>query len=551
MAVIEIALIQVRRGQERETGVPRLNPGEFGWAEDTQNLYIGKRISEGANNDENARVLTDKDLNNIFDLIGFGGSPAVASTSTYRYRDNLPYDQFSSTTTSIAKKLDNWVSLSDFTQFNLRDDITDTLQLAIDNLYANSYFGTATIRALKIPAGTYTINGVINLPPFATLIGEGAGITTLVLNGAGPGMFRTVDALGAYYNQGMQYDGSASKHVRISNMTLAYSSGNTNNNPLINLDNTINPVLEDLHFTTLNANISTSSFVTTGTAISLRSSIGVDESTAVSGNIKINNCRIENVNIGINGIGYISRANIEKNTFINLGQGIALSSTSTSSPLPTNFVVSQNDFKFIIRDAINVSTNTNSSNLISSENRYFYVGNLSAVPEQQVANQGTAVLTFNAPGNISSNDYFHRSVVANDGSAINNFYYNTLVSGNARINNASTTNKTLYPQYPDQSVFNIPLTGTDQSAIIDYQLNNVYMSRKGRLILNISSDGFASVSDYYNYSELVTNESYRLAFSTDMNNSPYNGGTENYVTLTCSSFTTATTQLEFNIDLTV
>ena len=29
MAVVEIAKIQVRRGQENQTGVPRLDPGEF------------------------------------------------------------------------------------------------------------------------------------------------------------------------------------------------------------------------------------------------------------------------------------------------------------------------------------------------------------------------------------------------------------------------------------------------------------------------------------------------------------------------------------------
>ena len=547
MAVIEIAKIQVRRGQERETGVPQLDPGEFGWAEDTQNLYIGKRISEGANSDANARVLTDKDLNNIFDLINFGGSPAVASTSTYRYRDNLPFNDFSSTTTSIAKKLDNWVSLTDFTQFNLRDDITEVLQNAVNNLYANTHLGSETIRALKIPAGTYIISGFIDLPPFATLVGEGAGITTLVLTGTGFGMFRTVDALGMPYEQGMQYDGMASKEVHLSNMTLAYSDGNTNDIPLISLDNTENPILENLHFTTVNANISTSTFVSTGTAISLRGNIGVDESTVISRNVKINNCYIENVNVGIEGNGYISRANIKGNTFINLGQGIMLNGADVNSPPPTNFVVTQNDFKFIIRDAIHVGTNTNSSNLISSENRYYYVGNGGSLPEQQVFGPHDAILTFNAPGNISSNDYFHRSAVAADVT----FYYNPIVSANAKINNASTNNRTIYGNSADQPIFKIPLTGGDQLGIIDYQLTNEHMSRKGQLTLNVSPDGYASVSDYYNYSEIDNGESYRLGFSTNMDNTPYNSGYGNFVTLTCSSFTTASTHLEFNIDLTV
>ena len=35
MSVIEIAKIQIRRGQEKTTGIPQLDPGEFGWAEDT------------------------------------------------------------------------------------------------------------------------------------------------------------------------------------------------------------------------------------------------------------------------------------------------------------------------------------------------------------------------------------------------------------------------------------------------------------------------------------------------------------------------------------
>ena len=41
MAVIEIAKIQVRRGQENQTGIPVLDSGEFGWASDTEHLYIG------------------------------------------------------------------------------------------------------------------------------------------------------------------------------------------------------------------------------------------------------------------------------------------------------------------------------------------------------------------------------------------------------------------------------------------------------------------------------------------------------------------------------
>ena len=65
MAVIEIARIQVRRGQESVTGIPQLASGEFGWAEDTEHLYIGKRIVDGAQDDKNTRVLTENDIVNV------------------------------------------------------------------------------------------------------------------------------------------------------------------------------------------------------------------------------------------------------------------------------------------------------------------------------------------------------------------------------------------------------------------------------------------------------------------------------------------------------
>ena len=42
MAIVQISRIQVRRGQKNVgSGVPQLAGGEFGWAVDTRELYIG------------------------------------------------------------------------------------------------------------------------------------------------------------------------------------------------------------------------------------------------------------------------------------------------------------------------------------------------------------------------------------------------------------------------------------------------------------------------------------------------------------------------------
>ena len=554
MAVVEIALIQVRRGQERQTGIPQLNSGEFGWAEDTENLYIGKRIEEGAVNDDNTRILTDKDLKNIFDLINFGGnSPAVASTSSYRYRDNLAYSDFASTTTTIAKKLDNFISLTDFTPYNLSGDITDVLKLAISNLYANANIDTDAVRPLKIPAGTYMISSVVDLPPYATLIGDGAGITNLVLNNSVSSMFRTVDALGNHYEQGMQYGGQVSKEVHISNMTLCYRSGNTNNSPIINLDNTENPVINNVYFTTVGASLSTSTFVSTGTAISVRGSFGTDESTVISRNTQIQNCQFENIKLGFVANGHISKTHIDNCLFTNLWEGVLLTSTSTTTPVPSNTHISKNEFKFIRNSAVHVTTNTNRSIVVSSENQYYYVGNQSAIPDQNVTYVAMPVLTFDAPGNTSINDYFNRAEVSSN--PINNFYYNPIANQHATVKINTMYNATVSNNVTNQPLVKIPLTNFEQMITIDYQLTNNEMSRKGKLTMNISADGYASVSDYYNYSEVIDNLASLYAFSTDMTHSPYNSGSNNYVSLTCSSFndsnTTSETNLEFNIELVV
>jgi hypothetical protein len=73
------------------------------------------------------------------------------------------------------------------------------------------------------------------------------------------------------------------------------------------------------------------------------------------------------------------------------------------------------------------------------------------------------------------------------------------------------------------------------------------MSRKGRLTLNISSDGYASVSDYYNYSEATAGTNTALVFSTDLTT----GASLNYIIVTCSSFSPNATTLEYNFDLIV
>ena len=545
MAVIEIARIQVRRGQENTTGIPQLDPGEFGWAEDTQHLYIGKRITEGANSDANSRILTEIDLGELQSLLGTANTTTL--TSVYDYRTGTNY--ISSAPRFVQSKLDDLVNLRDFSgsavTLNSGTDITQILQNAINNLYANSMatsqgFIGEPRRRLMIPAGYYIISNTINLPPFAELVGEGQDITTLVSTVQSTSTFRTVDAAGNDYKGSMASDSGASKGVILSNMTLGYQLNLPTAVSLVSLDNTEDALIRNVTFST----VGTSSFITTGTGISIQNNTtfgGSDAATSVSRNAQIVNCQFSSLNAGIQVSGLVSRPVIENNTFRNLVQGVNLSGVG-GAPGPINTLITKNKFDFIKADAIHADIT--SGPVISSENVFYYVGNGGSMTDQSVTTTATSILTFNAPGNLSSNDYFNRQAVS---TSTGGFYYNPLVSGFARVNNASTRSTILPANTTNTNVLLVPLTGYDQMGIIEYQLDNTDMSRKGRLTLNISSDGYASVSDYYNYSEISPGTNTLLVFSTNITK----GIGLNYIIVTCSSFSGYQTKLEFNLDLVV
>jgi hypothetical protein len=568
MAVIEIAKIQVRRGQEGITGVPRLDPGEFGWAEDTQHLYIGKRVSEGASSDDNTRILTDKDLANIFELINFGpGSNAHDGSATYRYRNDPAhtFDKFASTTTTIGRKLDNWVSLTDF--IGPEDplyggrDITLLLRTAITNLYANPNLSTTdTSRTLMIPAGHFVVSGNIDLPPNAQLVGQGIDTTTIVSTSADQHVFRTIDGLGVAYNGMMQTSAGRSSGVKITDMTIAYPAGNNNDVSLVSLDNSYSPLIKNVKFTTIDANLSSPAFVSTGSAVQIRGNLGSDEGTLVANNSTVEGCIIENMRVGVIGEGLILRNTLRNNIFEYLQQGVRLQTPDPifhTGYIPMNTLINGNNFRFVLNDAVHVTTSSNQqqSFVVCSENVYHYVGNDGMIPDDLVDRPTGAILTFNSPANLSSNDHFNRAELF---TVADPTYYNPLVSGNCRINNPSTKNFDSQAGLTNMSFLTLPLTDGDQLVYIDYQLKSNNTSRSGKLTVNITKDGYASVNDAYAYSESFLDESTLFVFSTNLDRSKYNvdwsspsyQGDANYVSITLSNFTTNTNAtLSYSVDL--
>jgi hypothetical protein len=527
MAILEIAKIQVRRGEENVTGIPQLDPGEFGWAQDTEKLYIGKRISEGATNDDNTRILTENDKSSIVDELGgvlrslLGPRDAGASTATYRYRALDPH--INSTITTIAIKLDNTVSLTDYdvTASYFPVDITDKLRNAVNDLFRNSDYNdwqrTDARRKLVIPAGNYLLSSTIELPPYTYLVGEGQEITILSSTDPTTAMFKTVDAMGNFFEAENMLDGpKRAREVTLESMTLQYRDAppDSSTPSLVYLDNILNARVEDVTFKTALASTETTTYglVNGGGGITIRGTGGGFESgdANLCENININRCRFDSLYTAIDVSGSVVRTVVTNSILNNLDRGVKLYELDQQIA-PSNGIISNNRFSNIVKEAIWVNTSSNRTMHISENNFFIQVGNGVDLDDNIITSTNTTpVITFNSEGNKTVNDYFHRRLIADTSAPSSNFYYAPLVDGLTIIDDSAIflreINTTTNSNAGLTSIAKIPLSGRDQMATVRYQLYNTYISRKGNIIINIASDGFASLTDIYNFSSINTVE---------------------------------------------
>lgn len=522
MAVLEIAKIQVRRGEELQTGIPQLEPGEFGWAEDTENLYIGKRVIEGAIDDNNTRILTENDLNFFRVAIQSTGTAA----SSYLYRQNISiqtdpingYLYYTSSTT-VQSKLDQSVSLSDFGVIPSTTpvDITLDLERAIQDLFFNSTWDDwkreDTRRTLLIPAGNYMVSETIKLPPYTKLVGEGSAITKLILTSPISNLFKTVDALGRTFEDGNMESGlKRSRGIHIEGMTLAFKTNNSeNNNSLLSLDNTLDAIVEDVLFKTDFTSTSTTTFGITsfGTGIEIRGIGGGVGSGDVNlcENIRIHNCKFDGLNKGVKGAGPIIRPIISNSIFSNLHQGIELIGTG-ASPGPMNGHIFQNRFENILERGLYVDSGitTVRNNIISENNFFVQVGNGNFL-DDHITVAAFPIIEFASEGNQTINDIFQRKVIADAApETANGFYYNPLVLGNTVINDGSIYSTNIASSSTG-SLMKLPCTEEDQVVDVRYQITGTNISRKGHLTINVADSvgnyAFASLSDSYNFIETL------------------------------------------------
>jgi hypothetical protein len=207
VAVVQISRIQVRRGlKNSNSGVPQLSSGEFAWALDSQELYIGNgAVADGAPYVGNTKILTEHD--NILEL-----------ASSYQFAIDDASISFS-VNRSLQSKLDEYVSVADFGAVN--DGSTDSVaafEAAARQLFRNA--NEDYRKVLFVPNGEYLFSSNLRLPSKTILRGETKD--GVILNiGINNILFTTSDGL----EIGNFNSSNRPTSINLSNLTISSTTG--------------------------------------------------------------------------------------------------------------------------------------------------------------------------------------------------------------------------------------------------------------------------------------------------------------------------------------
>ncbi len=489
MAVVQISRIQVRRGQKNAgSGLPQLASGEFGWAIDTQQLYIGNgSVAEGAPAVGNTEILTqNSDIFSLVDTYTYGIDDAVVQTGSL---------STGSVRRTLQERLDDRVSVRSFGANGDGTDQTEQLQRAIDQLFINDATkGSPGSRViLHFEPGTYLISGTLYVPPYASLHGAGKD-KTIIQGTTDVPIFQTVNSTstpGSPATEATSTTINQPKYITISGMTLDTIGANSK---ALRLESCTDSIFHDLKL--VGDWQSGDTIQGTDVAISL-SSLSTPVTCARN--------RFSNIEIVGWSYGVESRYDINNNTFDDcvlrtLGRGVVFGRNTNGGITgqltgPLNNTVANTEFRDIDEQGFWVATGLYNH---SESNHYYGVGNVGGTEAAALH----PVIQVEDPTNTSMNDYTERfALLSFDQGLVGEpfipHFGGTGVSTQGYYNSIDVVQAAF-----GTTLFKLP-GDSDKVYEIEYiyKSNQVEAVRRGtlRLAVNYSSSN-VEISDDYEYS---------------------------------------------------
>ena len=373
---------------------------------------------------------------------------------------------------------------------------------------------------LHIPAGTYSVNGPIYLPPYVSLSGEGPGKTLISLANSSVSLFQLVGVNPSTGNRETFVPGFTNvqsghqpRYIHISDITVQYNTATSTaaTLPLIRVDCATDTVIERCQFQgAFNVGASATSYDTYA-GIEVRG-----QGALTTKGLIIQDCTFNNLCYGVESSYDMQDAVISNCEFDELNRGVVycetLASGNYTGPVRTRLV--QNRFNDIEREGFYVGNNGNSlaTNHISSYNVFTEVGN----NINGDSNPVTPVINFLSPGNISSGDYIDRFRSLNSGT-ITTSTVSLGVGGSAYVDSEVVYSSAISSATVTLARF--PFNGSEQSLSVKYNILKPAsaIARKGELLINssiLSGTPTAEVTDTYRYTG--SNDG-NLVFSATLN----------------------------------
>lgn len=389
MAIVQISQITNRLGLNID--LPQLAGAELGWSTDTRQLYIGNgTLAQGAPVIGNTEILTE-----FSDILNLAASYTYKGTAA-GYTVQTGPTPGTPVTLSLQRWLDQFASVLDFGAKGdgLTDD-TAAINRALNQLYCIQS-NPQVRRSLFFPAGVYIVSDSINIPPYATLYGEGPDnsiIQMVASGGSGTCVAQTADSL---QQTGVNIgNGGATPPTDINIALMAFQS----------LDDTKNIFLAQ---SVTNSEFRSVGFYGVGTTLTLTSPsedtscVLFASAMVTTSDLLFDGCRFSGTTYGINTSDITKGITVTNGNFNILYQGVALGTGSIISGGPTGTRITTSIFDNIYSAGIIiglVSLNVSGYNIFYDVANYFL----------GTGNPQLSVIIIQGDNNVSIGDMFERT----------------------------------------------------------------------------------------------------------------------------------------------